>query len=352
MSHPSRILVVDDEPLNLQVFEYNFGDEFDLLYASSAEEALATLQTNPVAVIIADHRMPGMFGLDLLALVARQFPTVVRVLLTAHTDVPLLLEAVNRGVLFRYVAKPWDADGMRQDMQMALSRHREEIQRQRLLDFAVSHMHTTAALAAALAPPINAVAELLDDALGRLGPGDEAKAVSPITQAALKVQALREGVTRVARRHENVVRPLRLGELAKEALDGAVLRQSPSDIRVGIVDESQDACVLSGGAPLVEGITALVRNGLESAARGPEPRSVEVRVHAPSSNQVRVSVSDSGGGFSAEGHPSLFRSGRGEPGLGLAIAASVAREHGGDLDLTGAQHGRVALSLPVVTAGA
>lgn len=352
MSHPSRILVVDDEPLNLQVFEYNFGDEFDLLYASSAEEALATLQTNPVAVIIADHRMPGMFGLDLLALVARQFPTVVRVLLTAHTDVPLLLEAVNRGVLFRYVAKPWDADGMRQDMQMALSRHREEIQRQRLLDFAVSHMHTTAALAAALAPPINAVAELLDDALGRLGPGDEAKAVSPITQAALKVQALREGVTRVARRHENVVRPLRLGELAKEALDGAVLRQSPSDIRVGIVDESQDACVLSGGAPLVEGITALVRNGLESAARGPEPRSVQVRVHAPSANQVRVSVSDSGGGFSAEGHPSLFRSGRGEPGLGLAIAASVAREHGGDLDLTGAQQGRVALSLPVVTAGA
>jgi FixJ family two-component response regulator len=54
-----------------------------------------------VAAIIADHRMPGMLGLDLLALVAQRSPAIVRVLLTAHTDVPLLVDAVNRGVLFR-----------------------------------------------------------------------------------------------------------------------------------------------------------------------------------------------------------------------------------------------------------
>jgi DNA-binding NtrC family response regulator len=101
MPQTPYILVVDDEPLNLQVFEYNFGEEFPLLYAPNAEKALEALATANVAAIIADHRMPGMLGLDLLALVAQRSPAIVRVLLTAPTDVPLLVDAVNRGVLFR-----------------------------------------------------------------------------------------------------------------------------------------------------------------------------------------------------------------------------------------------------------
>jgi DNA-binding NtrC family response regulator len=190
MSQPSHILVVDDEPLNLQVFEYNFGDEFPLLYAANATEALAALDAHPVAVIIADHRMPGMLGLDLLALVADRHPTAVRILLTAHTDVPLLVDAVNREVLFRYIAKPWDADGMRQDMQLALSRHAEEIERHRVLSWALPGMRGLAAVAGHVAEAQTALAS-----------GSPSSAAPHLAAAAERLSALLDSAEALGQAH-------------------------------------------------------------------------------------------------------------------------------------------------------
>ena len=60
-------------------------------------------------VIISDQRMPGMSGIDLLGEALRQRPDAVGVLLTAYTDMPVLLEAINSGAVYRYVQKPWDS---------------------------------------------------------------------------------------------------------------------------------------------------------------------------------------------------------------------------------------------------
>lgn len=342
MSHPSSILVVDDEPLNLQVFQYNFAEQFPLLYASGAEEALALLEAHPVAVIIADHRMPGMLGLDLLALVARRFPAVVRILLTAHTDVPLLLDAVNRGDLFRYVPKPWEPDGMRQDMQLALSRHREEIQRQRLLRQAAEHVHTTGALTASLAAALGEVDALLTAAAG----GDQRAAHAALVRAAHRVRTLHEGALRESRRRAEP-RPEAVAGLVRDAVSAVGLWPAETGVALEVIDEAGAADVLVPGTRIVEAITALLRNATEAASAGPAPRSVQVRVVRAASDRVRIVVSDSGGGFSPEGRPELFSSSRGRAGFGLAIAGALAMGAGGQLDLSGAQSGRVALTLPL-----
>jgi two-component system response regulator AtoC len=80
-----------------------------LTYAEGGERALALLETLDPAVIVSDQRMPGMSGIDLLRHAQRLRPDASGVLLTAYTDLPVLLEAINSGTVYRYVQKPWDS---------------------------------------------------------------------------------------------------------------------------------------------------------------------------------------------------------------------------------------------------
>jgi two-component system response regulator AtoC/two-component system response regulator HupR/HoxA len=103
------ILVVDDEQDNLDAFRFVFRKSFALTYAQGGEQALASLETLDPAVIVTDQRMPGMSGIDVLKHATKLRPDAVGVLLTAYTDMPVLLEAINSGAVYRYVQKPWDS---------------------------------------------------------------------------------------------------------------------------------------------------------------------------------------------------------------------------------------------------
>lgn len=107
------VLIVDDERPNVDLFVRVFDEDFAILTASSGAEALTVLETNAIAVIVSDHRMPGMTGVDLLAEAGTRWPDVRRVLLTAYSDRGLLLDAIRRGHVHEYVVKPWDADDLR-----------------------------------------------------------------------------------------------------------------------------------------------------------------------------------------------------------------------------------------------
>jgi two-component system response regulator AtoC len=103
------VLVVDDEQDNLDAFRFVFRKSFSLTYAQGGDQALAMLETLDAAVIVSDQRMPGMSGLELLRKAQRRRPDASGVLLTAYTDLPVLLEAINSGAVYRYVQKPWDS---------------------------------------------------------------------------------------------------------------------------------------------------------------------------------------------------------------------------------------------------
>ncbi|WP_434555479.1 GAF domain-containing protein [Prochlorothrix hollandica] len=120
----SRILIVDDEPDNLDLLYRTFRREYQVLRASSGPEALELLsQQSDVSVIISDQRMPRMSGTEFLSLTAAQYPDIVRILLTGYTDVDDLVDAINAGRVFRYVTKPWNEQELRDVVQQAISTH-------------------------------------------------------------------------------------------------------------------------------------------------------------------------------------------------------------------------------------
>jgi two-component system, NtrC family, response regulator AtoC len=116
------ILVVDDEQDNLDAFRFNFRKTFDILTATSGPEALTILENKEVAVIVTDQRMPRMTGVELLREVRQRQPDSVGIILTAFTDVDVLIESINLGHVYRYITKPWDAKEVRGVLQYAIER--------------------------------------------------------------------------------------------------------------------------------------------------------------------------------------------------------------------------------------
>ena len=116
------ILVVDDEQDNLDAFRFNFRKTFDILTASGGAEALQILAEKEVAVVVTDQRMPRMTGVELLREVRQRQPECVGIILTAFTDVDVLIEAINLGQVYRYITKPWDAKEVRGVLQYAIER--------------------------------------------------------------------------------------------------------------------------------------------------------------------------------------------------------------------------------------
>jgi DNA-binding NtrC family response regulator len=117
------VLVVDDETDNLDAFRFNFGRAFKLLLAGSGEEALALARQHDVAVIVTDQRMPKMTGLDLLKAAREIRPDAVGIIVTAFTDVDVLIESINLGRIYRYVTKPWDSKELRGVLTHAVERY-------------------------------------------------------------------------------------------------------------------------------------------------------------------------------------------------------------------------------------
>ena len=114
------ILYVDDEPANLTAFRYCFADRFEVLTAANGDEALALMAAQPVAVLLADQRMPGMTGAELCATARERFPDVVRMIVTAYADIGAAVEAINRGQVLRYIFKPWREEQMAELLRLGL----------------------------------------------------------------------------------------------------------------------------------------------------------------------------------------------------------------------------------------
>lgn len=108
-----KLLIVDDEAPNRRLLERVFSREYDCLTASSGAEAIDVLKQHDVAILITDQRMPQMTGIDLLKQTAHLRPNMVRILLTGYTDVEALVEAINSGLVYMYVTKPWNNDELK-----------------------------------------------------------------------------------------------------------------------------------------------------------------------------------------------------------------------------------------------
>lgn len=103
-----KILYIDDESINLRLFQISFKKFYDITTAESGEEGLEILKENKFDVIVSDQRMPGMSGTEFMA-AAKEYKSDSKfILLTGYTDIEALEKAVNKVGLWQFIKKPWE----------------------------------------------------------------------------------------------------------------------------------------------------------------------------------------------------------------------------------------------------
>lgn len=109
MSAQHTLLIVDDEPFIISALQRLFVREnYQILTANSGADGLELLKDHQVSLIISDQRMPEMIGAEFLARARELSPTSMRIMLTGYSEVDSAVQAINRGGIHFYLAKPWD----------------------------------------------------------------------------------------------------------------------------------------------------------------------------------------------------------------------------------------------------
>jgi response regulator RpfG family c-di-GMP phosphodiesterase len=130
-----RILLVDDDPNLLAGCRRNLHGKFDVTTAEGGQKALNTLaQDGPFAVILADMRMPGIDGVQLLARVRETSPDTVRMMLTGNADLESAAQAVNEGQIFRFLTKPCPPELLIKSLQAGIKQYRLVTAEKQLLE--------------------------------------------------------------------------------------------------------------------------------------------------------------------------------------------------------------------------
>ena len=108
-----KVLYVDDEANNLTSFQAAFRRHFDIYTATNVTEGLNLLNEQDIQVVIADQRMPIATGVEFFNIINKSHPDPIRILITGYADIEALVDAINKGEIFRYIKKPWDENELK-----------------------------------------------------------------------------------------------------------------------------------------------------------------------------------------------------------------------------------------------
>ena len=129
-----RILLVDDEEdIGAALARLLRRDGYQILRANSAKQALELLAEHRVGVVISDQRMPEMTGVELLTQVKDLYPNTIRIVLSGYADIDAVLDAINRGAIYKFFTKPWDNDELRAEVLEAFRHHELIVEKEQLM---------------------------------------------------------------------------------------------------------------------------------------------------------------------------------------------------------------------------
>jgi signal transduction histidine kinase len=373
------VLLVDDEELNLRVLRGFLEDDWRIHEASSGAEALYIAEKVPLDVVVADQRMPGMSGVEMLTELRRRRFDVAGIILTAYADMPSMESAINRANVFRFMRKPFEPPDVVQAVQQAsadvvhrrtiaklvellarrgdeLRRSLDELQAQQQMLLHLERLGTIGKLAAGVTHDLRSLMVAF-----RAAEWEMQKATIP--------QGLREIVTLGLAGAENMVHTLgtlqefsRTGkvELVLEPVDPAVVVHDALAIAKmdGVFKLHVVTSDVAPGLPAVRGdrqkltqvLVNLVRNALHATSPGQKVRVAAER----RGDGVVLSVEDEGPGVAPEIRDRLFQpfsSTKGDQGygLGLYMARLIVMSHRGKIELVDRPRGaRFEVVLPAM----
>lgn len=341
------VLLVDDEPLNIHVLRGFLEDRWTVHAATSGEEALAMASRLPLDVVIADQRMPGMSGVELLEKLRAARPDVAGIVLTAYSDMVSLELAINRAGAFRFLRKPWEPPDILEAVEQAsafvaqrrtieklvqllaargdeLRASLEEVRAQQSMLLHLERLGTIGKLAAGIAHDLRNLLVAFRTLKWEMENG-----ASPTTFGELLGLGL-AGVENMVRTLGTLYEFSRTGALeldlhpvnpATVIADAIAIARMDGDLRMhGVLSDvpSDLPPVRADPQKLTQVLVNLVRNALQAS-----PRSEPVRVSAAArGGEVVIAVEDEGPGVPPDIRARLFQpfaSGKGDRGLGLGL---------------------------------
>lgn len=114
------ILYIDDEEHNLVAFKAVLRRDFDIYTASSVKDARKYLEDQEIKIVVSDQRMPQTSGVQFFSQIKNSHPEPIRILLTGYSDMEAVIDAINKGEVYRYLTKPWDSDYMKSILYQAM----------------------------------------------------------------------------------------------------------------------------------------------------------------------------------------------------------------------------------------
>lgn len=357
------LLAVDDEPANQRAVRRALADEHEVLTAGSAAEALELMARRPVALVISDHRMPGMSGAAFLAETVERWPAVIRIVLTGYAEVEVLVDAINRGHVYHFLGKPWQAHELRQVVRRGLDCWEAAAERLRLLDAleaacarARREAEQRARLLVLAAHELGTPVHLLLNALELLRAQPAPPAARPwLDMAQRAAEWLAAGTAQLHTGGAIGSDRLRVRRQPTEL--GALAEATVAAIRAGAASRRLSFHVAGGPLTadvdphwIAQALAALLTNAVRWT---PDGGRIDVALAAAASG-ITLAVADDGAGIAAEHLPHLFEpfsgaggdlllhgSGRYQHGarglgLGLATVRAVAAAHGGTVEVDSA----------------
>src|SRR5215831_6424454 len=114
-----NVLYIDDEPHNLTAFRASFRRNFNIYTADSPEEGKRILDNKEIHVILSDQRMPAMTGIEFFESILEIHPEPIRILITGYSYINAVIDAINRGQVYKYLSKPWNENDVRNAIEKA-----------------------------------------------------------------------------------------------------------------------------------------------------------------------------------------------------------------------------------------
>lgn len=123
-----KLLYLDDEENNLVAFKALFRRDYEIYTSTSAQEAVQLLNEHHIPVILSDQKMPEISGVEFFELTKQDFPNAIRILVTGYADIEAVIDAINKGGVYRYVTKPWDENDLRICIENAFEKYHSGIE--------------------------------------------------------------------------------------------------------------------------------------------------------------------------------------------------------------------------------
>ena len=375
MPEPSyRLLVVDDEPLALNLARRVFESESDIALhsATSAVRALEMAMVHDIDLVITDQRMPEMTGLQFLARVREVRPRALRVLLTAFPDTTVALKAINEGLLYRFILKPWEPEDMRLTVRRALETKRLADEHDRLVNqlktsyeelVRSEHMAALGRLSAGIGhelrgavDPLLAAISSLETRLARVkgagDPGSVEESVKALRKAGAELDALARGMQSYTAAVEPQPFDINQAVLSAVQLLSHRLREAVRLER----DLQAVPLVRCRGPEITQVVLNLLGNAADAVERVPEP-TIHVRTWQEG-EKVRLEIADNGAGLDPAVAQNLMKPFTAPPpsaggrDLGLNVCKSIVESHGGSIEAAGdgTRGARFTVTLPAISA--